>query len=136
MLRHGSQQSLARHYMRSQILCGPSCPDNLEEGGGGRGGQRDKYLWLRRTLRRAGTQTQGQEARLKMEAKLPPGPSLTSFFPKILTEDSALLIPGAQKSFSGIRYNQRFQYPAYPQPDSVIKAASMAHLSPDIQTVG
>lgn len=131
MLRHGSQQSLARHYMRSQILCGSLCPDNL-----GEGGQRDKYLWFRRTLGRAGTQTQGQEARLKMEANLPPGPSPTSFFPKIPTEDSALLIPGAQKSFTGKRYNQRVQYPAYSQPDSATKAASMAHVSPDIQTVG
>lgn len=70
------------------------------------GSQRDKYLWLRRTFGRAGTQTQGQEVQLKMEAKLPPGPSPTSFFPKIPTEDSALLILGAQKSFIRQRYNQ------------------------------
>ena len=47
----------------------PSCPDNLAEGSWG--GQREKSVWLRRSLGKAGTQTRDQEAGLKMGAMLP-----------------------------------------------------------------
>lgn len=51
----------------------PSCPDNLAEDSWG--GPREKRVWLRRSLGKAGTQTRDQEVGLKMGANLPPRPS-------------------------------------------------------------
>ena len=66
-----TQQSLTKHSMRSEILCGPFCPHVLIIWQKAAGVVKEKSVWLRRSLGKAGTQTRDQEAGLKMGAMLP-----------------------------------------------------------------
>lgn len=104
----------------------PSCPDNLGEGGWV--GEKEKCLLLRRSLGKAGTQTRDQEVGLKMDAKLPPGPSSQHHPSPRSQKKTALLIAGAQKLPIGKSCDQRAQYPVYSETRE--RAASMAHNPP------
>ena len=93
------------------------------------GGQKDKCLWLRRSLGRAGTQTQDQGVQLKTETKLPPNITLPQVPNRRLCSAYSC---GTETS------HREKLWPESPVPNLLRdkRAASMAHIPPPTQVAG